>query len=74
MESVRARGTVDENGVLHIAAPTSARAGEVDVVVVFASVPTTEWPPGYFDLVVGSIPDLARPPQGEFETRPGLPE
>ena len=30
------------------------------------------WPPGYFDNVPGSMPDLKRMPQGEFEERPLL--
>jgi hypothetical protein len=33
--------------------------------------PATEWPPGYFENVIGSIDDetFERPPQGEYEQR-----
>ena len=30
------------------------------------------WPPGFFERTVGAIPDLERPPQGEYEEREPL--
>ena len=30
------------------------------------------WPRGFFDRVAGSMPNLERAPQGEFERRPAL--
>lgn len=30
------------------------------------------WPVGFFDRTVGSIPDLERPPQGEYNEREPL--
>jgi hypothetical protein len=48
---------------------------DVDVVVhVKPRAPTGEvdangWPKGYFELVAGSMPELRRAPQGQFEKR-----
>ena len=30
------------------------------------------WPKGFFERVAGSMPELCRAPQGEFEKRPSL--
>jgi hypothetical protein len=47
---------------------------EVDVVVTVTPVTTgavdeNGWPIGFFDRVAGSMPDLRRWSQGEFEER-----
>jgi hypothetical protein len=46
------------------------------VTVVVRVMPTTShdvdangWPVGYFETVAGSMPDLERAPQGDFEQR-----
>jgi hypothetical protein len=47
---------------------------DVDVVVTVTPVTTgavdgNGWPIGFFDRVAGSMPDLGRGSQGEFEER-----
>ena len=48
---------VDVSVTVHIHPPSS---GEVDA---------NGWPKGYFEQIVGSMPELERAPQGEFEER-----
>ena len=48
---------------------TAALAFAAAVVASATEADENDWPPGYFAKVVGSMPDLERATQGEFETR-----
>ena len=56
------RFTITHRGkpVATLAPPTPEQAGKVD---------KNGWPVGYWEKFAGSIPDLKRWPQGEFEKR-----
>ena len=61
--------------MLTLSLATGSPDTDVAVVVqIRPLLPTAEvdahgWPAGYFDRVVGSMPDLERAPQGQFEER-----
>jgi hypothetical protein len=72
------RGHTTRDGMLnlsfHVGLP------DLDVTVTVNVQPATKvdgldangWPVGYFEQVVGSMPELERGPQGSFETRLSL--
>jgi hypothetical protein len=76
-EVLETRAHTTAEGILHL--DLNVGVADVDVTVVVRIVPTAAtavdangWPQGFFEQVAGSMPDLERPPQGEFEERPTL--
>jgi hypothetical protein len=73
--AIHTRGHTTPEGVLHLSIPVGYSDAEVSVILQVKPVPpATEvdengWPLGFFDEIAGSMPDLVRPPQGEFENR-----
>ena len=63
------------DGKLNLSVDVGMPDKDVSVVVQVRPVvgkgegDTGGWPAGYFDTVPGSMPELRRMPQGEFETR-----
>ena len=52
--------------------PVTLIAGQVVTVLVGPAAKESTWPVDYFDKLAGSMPDLERAPQGEFEERTPL--
>jgi hypothetical protein len=80
VETYETQAHTTREGVLNLSVKT--RASDLDVVVtvqVRPILPAAEtdpngWPKDYFDNVAGSMPELRRWPQGEFEDRQPLGE
>lgn len=77
-ESIETRGHTTLDGMLNLSVKVGLADTEVAVVVQVrpiapgGEVDGNGWPKGFFERVAGSMPDLQRPPQGEFEERPTL--
>ena len=77
-ETIATRAHTTPDGQLNL----SVRVGvaDADVAVVMTVTPVTTvpdvhengWPLGFFERVAGSMPELRRGPQSEFEHRPPL--
>ena len=74
-ETIETRAHTTREGVLHLSFNVGAADSDVAVTVhVRPVLPTKEldtngWPKGFFEQVAGSMPELRRSPQGEFESR-----
>lgn len=76
-----ARAKTSAEGVLDLHLETGRPNSEVDVLISFDQIsivhprkyngPVDEkgWPIGYFEQVVGSMPELERPPQPPMQER-----
>lgn len=67
----------NRDGMLHLSVDVGVADADVTVTVRVKQPPATTvdekgWPIGYFEKVAGSIPDLERAPQGQFEKRAPL--
>ena len=77
-EAIETRGRTGHDGMLKLSVATGSPDTEVAVVVrIRLLAPTAEvdangWPVGFFERVAGSMPDLERSPQGQFEVRSSL--
>ncbi len=68
------RGHTAGDGTLHL--DLDVGVADVDVTIIIriapalsAKVDANGWPIGFFDQVAGSMPELERGSQGEFEER-----
>ena len=74
-ETIETRAHTLADGRLELSLHTHAVDAEVAVTVVIrelaqsAGIDRNGWPDGFFDEVSGSMPELRRWPQGEFEER-----
>lgn len=72
---IEAHGHTTADGVLHLSIPVGLPNADVTVLLqvkpqqAAGERDENGWPRGYFDQVAGSMPDLQRAPQGEFERR-----
>jgi hypothetical protein len=74
-ETIVTRGHTTKDGTLNLSVQVGA--ADVDVAVVIhvraltpaEGVDTNGWPIGFFEQVAGSMPDLQRADQGNFEDR-----
>jgi hypothetical protein len=70
-----ARGHTTPDGTLNLSIPVGLPDAEVTVILQVTPIRPREdvdengWPKGFFDTVPGSMPELERGPQGEFEQR-----
>jgi hypothetical protein len=76
-ETRETRGHTTREGTLHLSVDVGISDADVVVVVHVQTLPgrpldPNGWPVGFFDQVVGSMPDLRRGPQGSFEERLAL--
>lgn len=71
--TIQTRGHTTPDGVLNLSIPVGFAEVTVSLQVKpvqpVSGVDENGWPLGYFDRVAGSMPDLERPPQGEYEKR-----
>jgi len=81
MQSIKLHSHVGEDGMLQISVPIGMTDVELEVMVIVQPIVKTEsaktpeelgWSPGFFERTAGAIPDLERPPQGEYEARESL--
>lgn len=77
-ETIATRGHTTKDGLLRLTVNVGVPDADVVAVVhIKASTSTDEldangWPVNFFERVAGSMPDLQRFPQGDFENRPGF--
>ena len=77
-QTIEARGHTTQDGVLNLSVQVGLADADVSVVMrVKPLTPTGEvdengWPRGFFERVAGSMPELQRAPQGQFEERLAL--
>jgi len=77
-ETIEARGHTTREGVLNLSVNVGVADTDVAVTVhvkplaVSSENDANGWPKGYFDRVAGSMPELQRPAQGQFEKRLAL--
>jgi hypothetical protein len=73
-KTVGTRARTTKDGKLNLSVDVDVADAEVDVIVTVTPVKTgpvdeNGWPAGFFDRVAGSMPELRRGSQGEFEER-----
>lgn len=74
-ETIKTHAHTTEDGMLNLS--VNVGLADADVAVVVQVTPVTPigeldengWPKGFFEQVAGSIPDLQRGDQGQFEER-----
>ena len=77
-ETIETRAHTLADGRLELSLHTHAVDAEVAVTVVIRELARSAdfdhngWPAGFFDEVAGSMPELRRWPQGQFEEREPL--
>lgn len=75
METLKLKARTGDDGRLSVTVPTPLPCEEVEVTLTYRPLPdlgetdANGWPIGWFERTAGSIPDLERPPQGEYEVR-----
>jgi hypothetical protein len=74
-ETIETRGHTGKDGTLSLTVKVGAVDADVEVTVQVRTIPPSDrvdvngWPVDFFERVAGSMPDLERAPQGEFENR-----
>ena len=74
-ETIKTYAHTTQDGMLNLSVEVGVADIDVAVVIhVSPAAPAAEtdpngWPKEFFERVAGSIPDLQRPPQGQFENR-----
>ena len=74
-KTIETRGHTTKDGRLNLSLDVEVPDADVDVIMTVTPVPVGSrvdengWPEGFFDHVAGSMPDLRRGSQGEFEER-----
>ena len=77
-ETIEARAHTTRDGMLNLSVNVGVADADVAVVVhvkplaVPGEVDANGWPKGFFERVAGSMPELSRAPQGQFEQRLAL--
>jgi hypothetical protein len=75
---IEARGHTTRDGMLQLNMDLGVPDADVTVLVRVMPAPSTStdvngWPEGFFETIAGSMPDLERAPQGDFEERTPQP-
>jgi hypothetical protein len=74
-KAIETRGHTGRDGMLKLSVSTGLPDADVTVVVRITplapvnGVDANGWPIGFFERIAGSMPDLERPCQGNFEER-----
>lgn len=77
-ETIETRGRTTKDGTLNLTLDVGAADTDVEVTVQVRAVVSSDhvdangWPVDFFERVAGSMPELQRAPQGEFEDRPAF--
>ena len=74
-ETIETRGHTSKDGTLNLTVKVGAADADVEITVQVRAVAPPDrvdangWPVDFFERVAGSMPELQRAPQGEFEHR-----
>jgi hypothetical protein len=74
-ETIETRGHTTRDGTLNLTVKVGAADADVEITVQVRAVTSSDrvdsngWPVNFFERVAGSMPDLKRAPQGQFEDR-----
>jgi hypothetical protein len=74
-ETIEARGHTTSDGVLNLSVKVGVSDADVSVIMRVSPLPApgevdeNGWPKDFFDRVAGSMPELRRAPQGQYEGR-----
>ena len=74
-ETIETSGHTTKDGILNLSIKVGAADVDVAVIVQVRAVTpedrvdTNGWPSDFFECVAGSMPNLQRPSQGNFECR-----
>jgi hypothetical protein len=74
-ETIETRGHTTEDGTLNLTVNVGVADADVTVIVhvkglaLADKIDANGWPIDFFERVAGSMPELKRAPQGEFEDR-----
>lgn len=74
-QTIEARGHTTHDGMLNLSVQVGLADVDVSVVLRVKPLMPAEqvdengWPQGFFEQVAGSLPELQRAPQGQFEER-----
>lgn len=74
-ETIEARGHTTRDGMLNLSVDVGLADTDVAIVVQVRALPRAVdldengWPSNFFERVAGSMPELRRETQGEFEER-----
>lgn len=77
-EIITTKGHTAEDGTLNLSVKIGIPDADGAVVVQVKRLPApgdvdaNGWPKGFFDRMPGSMPEMQRAPQGEFEQRRSL--
>lgn len=77
-DAIETHGHTTADGTLNLSINVGVPDSDVTVILRVkpvsspAAVDTNGWPLGFFDRVAGSMPELERSPQGQFEERQRL--
>ena len=77
-ETIQTRSHTTQDGWLNLSVNVGLEDADVEVVVQVkpvtpnGRVDENGWPIGFFEKIAGSMPELKRPPQGQFEDRLAL--
>lgn len=77
-ETIEARAHTTRDGTLNLSVAVGLADADVAVtmrvrpVALDAELDANGWPKDFFERVAGSMPELERAPQGEYEMRPPL--
>ena len=74
MKSIQLRARTEEDGTMSLTVPTPLPCRDVEVTITYRTLPEEPLddmgrPVGWIERTAGSIPDLERLPQGEYEVR-----
>jgi len=77
MQSIKLTKRIGEDGILHLDIPLGIKDKEVEVMVIYHSIETTQtpsdlgYPPGFFEQTYGSCQDdpIVIDSEGDFEQR-----
>jgi hypothetical protein len=81
MKTITLNSHVGADGVLDLKVPVDFKDTDLEVTVTVKAIsPKLDrnlgvemgWPEGFFADTAGSIPDLERPPQGDYDVREAL--
>jgi hypothetical protein len=81
METITLNSHVGSDGVLDLKVPVDFKDTDLEITVTIKAIPPKldrnlgvemGWPEGFFADTAGSIPDLERPPQGDYDLREAL--
>jgi hypothetical protein len=77
-ETIEARAHTTREGVLNLSLQVGIQDSDVTVTVQVkplaqvGELDANGWPKGFFERVAGSMPELSRASQGDFERRQSL--